>query len=328
MKPRGLAMPNKEQELKISELQQEVRIHHSHGNYSDALKTAQNLLSLSTDHFGKYHPSTASAMNNVGLMNKLLGKYTEARDNYHQALRVYGDVCGKDHSSYAASLHNLAVLNTSQCHLDNSLTQMDRLTLNEQALEYVEEAWKIRSAELGPTHPLTLASQSHVGSTLANMVIQQATRLSSTTTTTKMSKLRWRQAEDHLREAMNTAITNPRGKAIEKPGQQKITTLSAAAAAQSLAVFLKAKATVDENKKDEDALAEAKALYDQVLLVRNELLDPVHPDIIGTKFSMAELLQALGQEDEANKIREELMKDYGVTEEEDEPSSDDTSDNK
>jgi tetratricopeptide (TPR) repeat protein len=323
-KKKPLAMPDQEQETKLSELQHAVRIHHSHGNYSEALTTAQSVLELSMEHFGRDHPSTASAFNNVGLMHKLLGNYKEARNNYHDALRVYGDVCGKDHSSYAASLHNIAVLNTSQCHLDESLTQMERLTLNEQALEYAEDAWTIRRAELGPTHPLTLASQTHLGSSLADMVLQQASRSSGSKT--KMTERRWEQAEDHLRQAMNTAISNPRGKAIEDTSRQKITTLFAAAAAQSLAVFLKAKATVDEHSKDEDGLAEAKALYDQILLVRNELLEPLHPDIVATKFSMAELLQALGQEDEANTIRQELMDDYGVTEvEEVDPSSDDTS---
>ena len=65
---------------------------------------------------------------------------------------------------------------------------------------------------------------------------------------------------------------------------------------------------------DEESLAEAKGLYEEVLIVRSHLLDPLHPDTVATKFSLAELLQVLGQDEEANKIRADLVEDFGVQE--------------
>lgn len=315
-------MPDQEQEMKLAEIQSEVRTHHSHGNYADALTSAQTLLKLSQDHFGRDHPSTASAFNNVGLMHKLLGNYSDARTMYHNALRIYGEVLGKDHASYAAALHNVAVLNTSQCHLDESLTFTQRATLNEEALDYVEEAWQIRVKELGSSHPHTQASQSHLGSTLADMVVQKASRVDKITTLTQQQ---WQKAEHHLRQAMSDAIDSPRGPTITDV-EQPITTLYAASAAQALAVFLKSKGTASQ-KNDDEILAESKALYEQVLVVRNQLLDPVHPDTVATKFSLAELLEAVGQEEEANKIRQELIDTYGVEEIEDEKASPDSENN-
>ena len=308
-----LTMPDQEQEMKLSELQHAVRTHHSHGNYPEALSSAKTVLAVSMEHFGRNHPSTASAFNNLGLMHKLQGDYVNAREMYHEALQVYGDMLGKDHASYAAALHNIAVLNTSQCHLDESLKQMERLSLNEQALEYSEEAWRIRTLELGKTHPFTLASQSHMGSTLADMVMQQASTTDGKIKLTKLTQQRWQQAEEHLRKAMNAAIQTPRGE-VMKDTKQRIITLYSAACAQSLAVFLKTKATLDEVYNDEESLAEAKGLYEEVLIVRSHLLDPLHPDTVATKFSLAELLQVLGQDEEANKIRADLVEDFGVQE--------------
>ena len=299
--------------MKLSELQHAVRTHHSHGNYPEALSSAKTVLAVSMEHFGRDHPSTASALNNVGLMHKLQGEYVHAREMYHEALQVYGDMLGKDHASYAAALHNIAVLNTSQCHLDESLSQKERLSLNEQALEYLEEAWRIRTLELGKTHPFTLASQSHIGSTLADMVVEQASHIDGNVKLTKLTQQRWQLAEDHLRQAMNAAIQAPRGEVMNDT-KQRITTLYSAACAQSLAVFLKTKATLFEVYKDEESLAEAKELYEEVLVVRSHLLNPLHPETVATKFSLAELLQALGQEVEANKIRADLVEDYGVQE--------------
>jgi TPR repeat protein len=67
-------------------------------------------MSQSSSHFGKLHPATASAYNNVGLMNKCLGHYIDAKQAYEEALRIYGEVCGKDHGSYAAAMRNLGML--------------------------------------------------------------------------------------------------------------------------------------------------------------------------------------------------------------------------
>ncbi len=79
-------------EEEILELQSELRTHHRHAAYSAALETATELLDRCTSHFGRMHPATASAYNNVGLMNKLLGNYGEAKSAFHESLKIYEEV--------------------------------------------------------------------------------------------------------------------------------------------------------------------------------------------------------------------------------------------
>jgi tetratricopeptide (TPR) repeat protein len=377
-------------------------MHHQHANYSEALVAAKEILDISMEIFGKHHPSSASAHNNVGLMHKMMGEFDESRErHYHTALRLYGDIVGKDHSSYAAALNNLGNLDRAQSMTDENLTAVQRLGLNDTAVEYFEEAWNIRVAELGDDHSHTVTSRSNLGGSIAAQVIQsesirqaqlrkdkeqnednEKNDKASSWKMTKFTKQKWDLAEDHLRSAFRTAINNPRGKKIDIPapsgtnndprlpprrtkgmskkekhkaskvrkqiqkelaslpeksnehvdsvsslGDTSIRTVSAAAAAQNLAVFLKSRAdlvrssmtndftsTLDEG----DMYAEAKNLYVGALRVRNELRGSAHPDTVATKFSFAELIDTLGDEKEANKLRSEILDEYGVQEVDDE----------
>jgi len=281
-------------EEEILELQSELRTHHRHAAYDTALETATKLLDLSIAQFGNLHPATASAFNNVGLMSKCLGKYTDAKEAYHEALRIYGEVCGKDHASYAAALSNLGMLergrvlesesnsdngddnddgSSSSSNLPNEdgtdleelrdnnktegneekLSAMERMQLNESAIEYFDEAYRIRLSELGANHPHTITSQSQLGSAMAAAVLAErrgrigglieselrlfkrsknvknakemeayvpeaiARAASKTSLGGKGSKLtrrRWEAAEQHLRDALSSAVENPRGESV------------------------------------------------------------------------------------------------------------------
>ena len=282
------------------------------------------IFSKTLDHFGKEHPVTASAYNNIGLMYKSTGDWDLSRRNYHQALRIYGRVVGKDHASYAGALHNIAALNKAQVHPDEALTGIQRLQFNEEAIDYLQEAWTIRQVELGDEHPHTIASRSYFASTLAAQVTQTAATATSRSNatpsfrTSKLTQRRRQAAEEHLRGALKTATEHPRGaKAEDVDGD--ITTLSAASVAQNLAVFLKSWGTdiLDDGKYkvvEEEALAEAKQLYEQVLHVRKALLHHGHPDLLATKYSLAELLEVLGDEKGATDLRESIVDSYEVEE--------------
>ncbi|VEU42813.1 unnamed protein product [Pseudo-nitzschia multistriata] len=334
-------MPDKDAELRLADLQATITEEYKRGNFTNALATSQDLLKQTQQHFGYNvdHPATASAMNNVGLMHKLLGNFTEARQHYVAAMRVYASVCGRDHASYAMTLHNLGNLNKSQVHFDASLKATDRLSLVESALEYLEEAYAVRIAELGVEHPHTIATRSAIGSTLAAQVLYQHKLVENNTEGSEkirkqyvalnpqqITEQQWRAAEEHLRESLQTAIDNPRGKQIKNNQHRKnsnkfrkngggvkhikqlqnkipgnpgssfsITTLSAASAAQNLAVFLKSLAmTMDEDSPGRKYnLYEAKDLYENVQQVRTQLLPSDHPDLYATKYSLAELLEVL-----------------------------------
>ena len=345
-------MPDKDMELKLVGIQQTITHHYQQGNFVKALDVSKDLLRQTQDHFGQDHPATASAFNNVGLMFKLLGDFTDARKHYNSALRIYGKVVGRDHASYAMALHNLGTLNKAQVHFDSSLKAIERLGLVETALEYLEEAWEIRKAELGDEHPHTVATRSTYGTTLAIQVLHQHKMVErgdhrqyvALLDPQTVSAQGWHAAEQHLREALKTAVSNPRGKKMtistkneKKPSPRKktttstsnnteikstttskdspdsatlpIQTLSAAAAAQNLAVFLKSRA-LTEDPPNANLLEEAFRLYQQVQDVRLQLLPLRHPDVYATKYSLAELMDVMGDKDGANALRQDIIDTY------------------
>eukprot|EP00934_Nitzschia_sp_Nitz4_P004368 Nitzschia sp. Nitz4//scaffold24_size164493//95852//97165//NITZ4_002333-RA/size164493-processed-gene-0.234-mRNA-1//-1//CDS//3329544129//4358//frame0 len=325
------AMPDRDMELKLASMQTTIADCYKEGDFAKALKLSRDLLNETQSHFGQEHPATASAFNNIGLMQKLLGDFVEARRHYTAAMRIYAKVVGRDHASYAMTLHNLGNLNKAQVHFDTSLKATERLNLVETALEYFEEAWAIRKAELGNDHPLTIATRSSYGSTLAAQVLHQHRHVQQGSNGSKpkyvslnpeaVTRQGWDEAEQHLRQAMEASVSNPRGKTVSNKKKKKksppksgkkgeIQTLSAAAAAQNLAVFLKSRAMTSD-PYDQDMLEEAKKLYEQVQQVRSQLLPSLqHPDLVATKFSLAELLEVMGDEETANTIRQEILDDY------------------
>lgn len=385
-----------EEELHM--LQSHVRQHFQHANYTDALSTAQEVLQKTTSLFGRKHPATASAYNNIGLMHKMMGDFDLSRENYHSALLIYEEIVGKDHASYAATLNNLGNLDRYQSTIDENLTSLQRMQFNDSAVEYFEEAWKIRKAELGEEHVHTVTSRSNLGGALAAQVLQsevfrqkriqeeskkvlkndkceyedkQGDAKDLAWTVSKYTKQKWEIAEEHLRAAFRTAVNNPRGEQVsvssessdsssmlkrrdktlskkekqkvaklrkrqEKcntstaentvnddlgPGDISICTLSSAAAAQNLAVFLKSRADlmlksndVDPSLDSDDMYAEAKSLYLGAFRVRFTVKGPNHPDTVATKFSLAELLDVIGDEAGANRLRQELLDSYEIEE--------------
>lgn len=476
----------------ILSLQSILRTHHRHADYSAALGTAAELLERCTSHFGRMHPATASAYNNVGLMNKLLGRYIEAKEAFHESLKIYGDVCGKDHSSYATPLSNLGMLERSrvleseatedgenssaaasskeedennlelEALRDNNtseqkvkLSALERMQLNESAIEYFDEAYRIRISELGFNHPHTIQSRTQLGSAIAAAVIAErkgriggliegelrklkqnkdmkdpkemeeyipeaiVRAATKSTSSSKLTERRWAAAEEHLRGALKTAVENPRGERVtplvyvpfgsNKIGNKenvngragltlpskkdrslskkerkiagkerkrekrraiavsiqrtaarsdssdsttghlvaiqgsasKVTTLSAATAAQNLAVFLKhysdwLRLSLLDGRDEErlrsvklnQIIQEARHLYEASLHVRSLILAPHHPEVVASKFSLAELLdspdassiylekEAAIDSDRANLLREEILSAYNVEERE------------
>lgn len=398
------SLPPQKAEERILELHTHIRTHHRHAAYHEALQTSRDLLEACLALFGESHPTTASAYNNIGLMHKMLGEFDDSRTNYQKALDLYGDVVGTDHGSYAAALNNLGNLDRAQSTMDENLSVEERLRLNESAVKYFDEALAVRTVELGEDHPQTVTSRTNLGGALAALVLQRhaaaakaAEKKAEDTgggskggedvtesggenveSSAPLEDSRgWEAAEEHLRSALNTATSNPRGKKaaesahnqaidakkkkrdrplskrqkaraakLEKKQMQResvtkhiqetaasaadgtssdIQTLSAAAAAQNLAVFLKSRADVigaaaeagvaiPSHLDRHDMYAESRRLYESALRVREELRGKHHPDVVTTKFSLAELLATTGHEGDANTLRSEILEAYDVTE--------------
>jgi tetratricopeptide (TPR) repeat protein len=251
----------RETEEVMLSLNEEIRLHFRHASYEDALTVASKLLTMTTEHFGTLHPATASAYNNVGLMNKSLGRYNDAKEAYHESLRIYGEVCGKDHASYAAALSNLGMLErgramesegsssesndvdessgneSTKTETEKKMSAMERMRLNDSAIEYLDESYRIRLAELGPDHPHTVSSRSQLGAAMAASVITERRGMISGLVEVELRKLKHIKnvrnssdmetyvpeaiakaasgVEEHLRGALDTAVRNPRGESVQ-----------------------------------------------------------------------------------------------------------------
>jgi tetratricopeptide (TPR) repeat protein len=422
----------------LYELMSLCKQHYQHANYKEALSTSHEFLSSATSLFGSNHPVVASAHNNVALMNKMIGRYDTSRESYHLALSIYEQIVGKDHASYASTLNNLGILDKTQASLDDysddnddgdnsdnentKLTTLQKMNYYDRAVEYFEQALKIREVELGKEHVHTVTSRTNLGGAIAAQVIQsevlrqkrlqklqeqekekegnndnnnnnnndektekeKEAEVESLDIISKFTKQKWEMAEKNLRDALRTSVDNPRGEMIDIPtlsgagtgtaknrkkggtarqrkiaaqreaerssnaatntstttnttnnncsvesllgtGNTTIRTLSSALAAQNLAVFLKSRADListgtgagqggDDSLDSGDMYAEAKNLYIGAFRVRSKLKGDTHPDTVAAKFSLSELIDTLGDEEGANKLRQELLDAYQVEE--------------
>mmetsp|Transcript_12715 Transcript_12715/g.19170 ORF Transcript_12715/g.19170 Transcript_12715/m.19170 type:complete len:402 (+) Transcript_12715:1-1206(+) len=307
-------------EQAIQGMQTEIRHLYANNEYEQALMMAAELVERCEVHFGKSHPVTASSYNNMAVMHKVLGQFEESREKYHQALRVYDEIVGKKHLSYAAALHNLGILEKDQARIDTERNAMDRMALLESAIEQLNSALEIRKESLGEAHPDTISSRTNLGSAIAAQVLQGGGSKGNLPKQSAFTKRRWKVAETHLRTALRHSMENKSEEedAIEMDssleGLPKIRTLSAARMAQNLAVFLKSRAEQLASSKTKSAevdigemLAESRSLYEAALTVRMGLLGAEHPDTISSKFSLAELVAFLGDEEDANKMRQEIV---------------------
>ena len=141
---------------------------YSKGMYHDALVCAVDLEQKVAEVMGTGNAVHASCLNNVALMNKMLGHSDVAMAKYTAALQTYEDVVGKvgvafkrcrtlssltshpspppltprqRHPSYVSTLANIGVLYKS---LAEAATGMERLQLIERADESLSDAYKLR----------------------------------------------------------------------------------------------------------------------------------------------------------------------------------------
>ena len=148
-------------EKELFKIKRRMGGYYSKGMYSDALNCAIELERIVADEMGTKNAIYASCLNNVALMNKMLGHTDIAMNKYTEALHTYEDVVGKKHSSYISTLANLGVLYKA---LAESSTGMERLQLIERADESLADSLKLRQELLGATNKDTLISANHLSS--------------------------------------------------------------------------------------------------------------------------------------------------------------------
>jgi tetratricopeptide (TPR) repeat protein len=155
------------------------------GRYTEALPYFVTALDESEERFGEGAPETATDLNNLAELYRLLGRYDEAEPLYLRALALDEAKGGTDDPNLAASLNNLALLYRAQGRNDDAEHLYKRslrlledayghshpqvaMSLNNLAMLYVandhperarpllERAERAARDTLGPTHPSTL----------------------------------------------------------------------------------------------------------------------------------------------------------------------------
>jgi tetratricopeptide (TPR) repeat protein len=134
---------------------------YSKGMYEDALECAVELEINVKEVMGTNNAIYASSLNNVAIMNKMLGRNDDAMTKYTEALHIYKDVVGRKHPSYASTLANIGVLYKV---LAEASSGIDKTQLIDRAEEALLEALNVRIEILGPTDKNTLTSSNHLSS--------------------------------------------------------------------------------------------------------------------------------------------------------------------
>lgn len=150
-------------EKELFKVKRNMGAYYAKGYYQDALMCAAEMEEAIELLMGRQTAMYASALNNVALMNKMLGNIPQAMDKYTQSLQIYHDVVGKQHASYAATLSNLGILYRTQAETSKGMEKQELLQRAEEALG---DAHTLRLSLHGPAHRETLASQINLSSLL------------------------------------------------------------------------------------------------------------------------------------------------------------------
>jgi tetratricopeptide (TPR) repeat protein len=160
-------------------------MHKCLGNYVHAKEAYEQALHVYGQVCGKDHGSYAAALSNLGMLER--GRVLEQLDDDDDDVdedkdRLHSET---ESSHMEAQIHQgeSQEYNTNVPEKDpqkTKLSSLERLQLNELAIEYFDEAYRIRLAELGATHPHTITSRSQLGSAMAySVIMERRNRLSS-----------------------------------------------------------------------------------------------------------------------------------------------------
>ena len=97
-------------EKELFKLKRQMGAYYSKAAYAEALKVANELNREVLDIMGSNNAVHASCLNNIGLMQKMLGNKEEALKKYNESLDIYEEVVGKSHMSYVNTSANIGVL--------------------------------------------------------------------------------------------------------------------------------------------------------------------------------------------------------------------------
>jgi CHAT domain-containing protein/Flp pilus assembly protein TadD len=115
---------------------------HQKGEIREALPIAKQVLETRTTILGELHPETIASLNNLALLNDLLGHSQEAEAIFRKAVEAKRDVLGDQHPELATGLSNLGLLYQSRGDfakaepLLREAVEINREAFDENAVEF------------------------------------------------------------------------------------------------------------------------------------------------------------------------------------------------
>lgn len=97
------------------------------GNQYEALLTAEEAYRFAETAFGKEHPETAAALNNLGWVQDLMGQTGQAKASYRKALKIKEQHFGPQSVELIPTLENLADLYTSNLNYTKAIDVLKTL---------------------------------------------------------------------------------------------------------------------------------------------------------------------------------------------------------
>ena len=315
-------------------------------HYTQALNTYAHLV-------GTDHASYASTLHNMGTLDRAQALFLDNDDkneeshretrmklnqsaiqHFEKALEIRSVELGEHHaytittrSSLGAALASqvlaefMASDNNYKNDNNNNNSNMDDKK-DETAKCMTEERWKVAQDHL--EQALTLAIQNPRGPQIQQQQQQQTVNnVENTGTTSTTTKRRDRSKSKKERRQLTKQHKKEKHQLQQSSKPSNVTTLAAAGAAQNLAIFYKSRADHIESQ-NYDLYAQALELYKAALNVRMQLLPApeTHPSVLETKFSLAECYAAMGNETQAQTLREEILNAYPIEEKKDDSNGD------
>ena len=112
------------------------------GRYEEALRSGQDLLTLSKREHGEESPETAMALNDLAIWYEKLGQYDQAETLFRQTIEIDKATIEEMHPGYAAHLNNLANLLRSMGRYEEAeplfwrVLEIDKATIGETDPDY------------------------------------------------------------------------------------------------------------------------------------------------------------------------------------------------
>ena len=269
-------------EREIGELQRSVRDALGAQDVATATEASEALMALARESYGEErNPVLAAAYNDAALCVKAAGDYEAAGLLLARSVQAY-ETCGMgDHASTATSLHNMGV-----CYKEHAarpqIRGLERAALLDRAAEALEESVLRRERSAG-------------------FDAKRDAPALATTQVIRASVLRLSKKPDDAADVLDGAISSLRAALAHTPVDTIRTAL--AAALNNKALYA---------KHDGDADNAAGPLYAEALALREAALGAAHPLVIQTLHNIAEHLDAAGDDDDANGIREEILRRLDV----------------